>query len=1243
MSHASATPTRTRRNLALFVAAAIMLSTFGPLAASNARAAAAPEPSAPLFGSPVTLHFQGNTEDQGGDPPANCLGLGTADIANCDGPFLRTDAALSSGPAATWLIASPALDGTNGRTIYDPSWIWNLSAPTRLGGNMTVNWWATSAASGGALGGSWNIRLWADGAKVFEKQVSAAPDLPNVPKKLSATMFLPEISANNNIVLHIDPVFVDAQNATRIHYDSQLPCPGATGSEPCDSTVVMPVLAASEPAPTPDGGPAPTGTPDPNAARFHTFLSPAGFANSWGEPSIGANWRTGNVMFYGGFGTDALRIRFDDASSPARDTWTKTPLNLAATTRVLGDPILYTDRDTGRTLVSQLLGGTKQSTTDVTDDDGATYRPTVGAGLNSGVDHQTLGGGPFAPGALPHSYPNAVYYCAQDAADANCALSLDGGITFGPAIPIYNITQCGGIHGHIKVAPDGTAYVPNGSCGGTQGVAVSTDNGLTWTVRNVAGTTASGEDPSLGIASDGTVYMGFVDGDGRPKAAVSRNRGATWTDITEIGASFGIKHAVFPVAVAGDPDRAAVGFIGTPADGNPDDMNTFRGVWHLYVASTYDGGKTWTTVDTTPDDPVQIGSVCRAGTTCGEDRNLLDFNDATVDKDGRVIVGYADGCVAPVCTQANAAQAPPYTMSRSSKGVVARQSGGKRMFARFDPPAGPTAPAAPRVDQVGRTGTSGPVELKWSEPDNGGAPVNGYKVYRRTATGAYGSPLATTAARSYTDSSAASGTTYFYKVTATNSVGEGPAAGEFSPTAIVNTNLCDLPGNLVVEDTSDSGQNTPPDGRVDIKKVFVGEPYFADGSSKVVFTLQTGTSPLPGAAPSSEWLIIWNRRQRAADGSDRMYVAMRTDLSGAATYEYGNFGPALPLDGSIPPTNANSPTRLGAADAGTYDAAKGLITITVSTSKIENLQPGQALGGVNARTFFARPAIGPRSQNVASDISADGLYTLSGNLACRPNVAPVALLAATPRAGALPLAVNFDASGSTDPDAGDSVVEYTFDFGDGSAPVTQNAPAVSHTYTRAGDFFARLTVRDARGLSSTNLAQVVINAVDPSAPVNHALASNGAVASASSTYTTRNYSAAGAIDGGHTSAGWEAGNGWNDNTRGVFPDWLQVDFAGTRTVNEIRVYTLPDGYSTPTEPTTETTATGYGLLDFDVQYWDGSSWVTVPGGEIRGNDRAMRVLSVPGISTAKIRVLVHDARAYFSRILEVEAIGPAGQ
>src|SRR5439155_15710946 len=73
---------------------------------------------------------------------------------------------------------------------------------------------------------------------------------------------------------------------------------------------------------------------------------------------------------------------------------------------------------------------------------------------------------------------------------------------FGPGIPIYTFATasgvdrpiapgtCGGLHGHVRVSPDGTVYVPNENCFDSNnvsrpGVAVSTDNGLTWAVRTV--------------------------------------------------------------------------------------------------------------------------------------------------------------------------------------------------------------------------------------------------------------------------------------------------------------------------------------------------------------------------------------------------------------------------------------------------------------------------------------------------------------------------------------------------------------------------------------------------------------------------------------------------------------------------------------------------------------------------------------------------------------------------------------
>ena len=87
-------------------------------------------------------------------------------------------------------------------------------------------------------------------------------------------------------------------------------------------------------------------------------------------------------------------------------------------------------------------------------------------------------------------------------------------------------------------------------------------------------------------------------------------------------------------------------YLATATPGNYQATGVFTGVWHIYAASTFDGGATWTTVRVTPvNDPVQRGSICTGGTTCGADRNLLDFNDTEIDHEGRVIIAFADGCV----------------------------------------------------------------------------------------------------------------------------------------------------------------------------------------------------------------------------------------------------------------------------------------------------------------------------------------------------------------------------------------------------------------------------------------------------------------------------------------------------------------------------------------------------------------------------------------------------------------------
>src|SRR4030095_6328452 len=177
----------------------------------------------------------------------------------------------------------------------------------------------------------------------------------------------------------------------------------ATAVEQYQATASV-IDVPSNPSPTPT--PTPVNEP-PGSPRFYNYLSPPGIADDAGEPSIGVNPRTerffngigngGTVNYFGGFLPYMLRVTFDDSVFPAKATWEKAGLTVATAPRVFGDPILFTDQDTGRTFVSQELGlSPGGSTMEYTDDDGRSFLPSTGSGAPSGIDHQTVGGGPYA-------------------------------------------------------------------------------------------------------------------------------------------------------------------------------------------------------------------------------------------------------------------------------------------------------------------------------------------------------------------------------------------------------------------------------------------------------------------------------------------------------------------------------------------------------------------------------------------------------------------------------------------------------------------------------------------------------------------------------------------------------------------------------------------------------------------------------------------------------------------------------
>src|SRR6185436_4065049 len=156
---------------------------------------------------------------------------------------------------------------------------------------------------------------------------------------------------------------------------------------------------------------------------------------------------------------------------------------------------------------------------------------------------------------------------------------------------------------------------------------------------------------------------------------------------------------------------------------------------------------------------------------------------------------------------------------------------------------------------------------------------------------------------------------------------------------------------------------------------------------------------------------------------------------------------------------------------------------------------------------------------------------------------------------------------------------------------------------------------DNLGVATTSVAANI--SVMGSGLTNVALQSNGGLVIASSTYNS-SYSPVGAINGDRKGLGWAAGGGWNDSTENSYPDWLEVDFNGTKSIQEIDVFTLQDNFSAPIEPTPALTFSQYGVTDFQVQYWTGSQWLNLPGGTVTGNNLVWRKFSFCPVSTTGI-------------------------
>lgn len=178
------------------------------------------------------------------------------------------------------------------------------------------------------------------------------------------------------------------------------------------------------------------------------------------------------------------------------------------------------------------------------------------------------------------------------------------------------------------------------------------------------------------------------------------------------------------------------------------------------------------------------------------------------------------------------------------------------------------------------------------------------------------------------------------------------------------------------------------------------------------------------------------------------------------------------VSASTPPTASFliSPTPVGINQDVFFNAEQSRATLPRRIVTYGwNFGDGRTNSGVTVIKSFTTVGTYNIVLTVTDDAGATAQATQS--LSVTANAGMVALLVFTPTT-ALTTAteINFDASGST---STNPIVEYKFNWGDGSSEELQPGPYNKHRFTRDGTYFVRVTIKDSLGRTATALSPAV--------------------------------------------------------------------------------------------------------------------------------------------------------------------------
>lgn len=354
--------------------------------------------------------------------------------------------------------------------------------------------------------------------------------------------------------------------------------------------------------------------------------------------------------------------------------------------------------------------------------------------------------------------------------------SSNSGVIWAPPEPISDVTKNAG-DPQVAMSADGSdvvvAYSETDGTNERVRVRRSTDGGENWNASEVL--SEEGEDagsPQVAVSADGArtyVLWTRTAGTDRRVQITTQTGSGPWTapiNLSEAGQD----------ASATDLSISANGLRATAVWQRSDSAHQ-----RIQSSSTQDGAATWTSPEThsasgsTADNP-------RVATSSEGDSVTLAWYRQDPGNNVIEVVSSADagqtwGTVTPLSDNAQPAQDPDLAGTGDGRDILVAWDGSDGTDNRIWASTGllRTVPDAP-TSTVATAGDA-QVTVSWTPPaDDGGSPITNY-----TAVASPGGQSCTTAATSCSITGLANGTTYTVRVSATNTIGTGPASAASNP------------------------------------------------------------------------------------------------------------------------------------------------------------------------------------------------------------------------------------------------------------------------------------------------------------------------------------------------------------------------------------------------------------------------------------------------------------------------------